>query len=189
MKPFLVLFIFLFLQIAQADDTYARIVTTMGTIKIRFLTKSAPKTVENFIKLAKGEQRFVDIEGKKAMRPFFNGLLIHRTHPKLGIFSGCQWGTGRGWPGYYLFDENPGDSVFDRPGKVAMAKLTAADNRYGSQFFITSVADERLNKKYTIFAEVEAGMDVVEKIARVPTDTMMKPKTPVKITAVEIFTQ
>lgn len=186
----LILFsIFLFLQNAIAQDTHARIVTTMGTIKIRFLTKSAPKTVENFIKLAKGEQRFVDIEGKKAMRPFFNGLLFHRTHPKLGIFSGCQWGTGRGWPGYYLFDENPGDSVFDRPGKVAMAKLTAADNRYGSQFFITSVADERLNKKYTIFAEVESGMDVVEKIARLPTDTMMKPKSPVKITTVEIFSQ
>ncbi len=189
MKLWALLFVFLFSQNALAQTTYARIVTNMGTIKIRFLSKEAPKTVDNFVKLAKGEQRFVDTEGKKATRPFFNGLTFHRVTPKLGIYSGCQWGTGRGWPGYYLFDEKPSESVFDRPGKVAMAKLSANDNRFGSQFFITTAADERLNKKYTIFAEVDSGMDVVEKISRVPTDTMMKPKNPVKITSVEIFTQ
>lgn len=189
MRLGLIILLFLFLQNAMAAETYARVVTTMGTFKIHLLTKTAPKTVDNFVKLAKGEQRFVDTEGKKATRPFYNGLLFHRANPKIGIFSGCQWGTGRGWPGYYLFDENPEGSVFDRPGKVAMAKLTTNDNRYGSQFFITTTADERLNKKYTIFGEIDAGMDVVEKIARVPTDTTMKPKAPIKITSVEIFTQ
>jgi len=189
MRHLLCFLLLLTFESSALAETHARIITTMGTIKIRFLNRTAPKTVDNFIKLAKGEQRFVDIEGKKAMRPFYNGLLFHRVTPKLGIFTGCQWGTGRGWPGYYLFDENTEESLFDRPGKVAMAKLNANDNRYGSQFFITTVADERLNKKYTIFAEVESGMDVVEKISRTPTDTMMKPKSPVKITAIEVFNQ
>jgi peptidyl-prolyl cis-trans isomerase A (cyclophilin A) len=174
---------------AVRAQTHARIVTTLGTIKIRFLNNQAPKTVDNFVKLAKGEQRFVDTEGKKSMRPFYNGQIVHRVTPGLGIFMGCQWGTGRGWPGYYIFDENVEEAVFDRPGLVAMSKLSPKDNRFGSQFFITTVPDERLNKKYTIFAEVEAGMDIVEKISRVPADTMMKPKTPVKITAIEVFTQ
>jgi peptidyl-prolyl cis-trans isomerase A (cyclophilin A) len=189
MRIFLV-FVFLFsLHNSAAAETHARIVTSLGTIKIRFLAKQAPKTVDNFVKLAKGEQRFVDTEGKKAMRPFYNGLLVHRSTPKLGIFMGCQWGSGRGWPGYYLFDENIDEALFDRPGLVAMAKLSPKDNRFGSQFFITTAADDRLNKKYTIFAEVEAGMDIVEKISRVPTDTMMKPKTPVVIKTIEVFNQ
>ena len=187
-----VLLCFFFLMVINSvshAQTHARIVTSLGTIKIRFLTKKAPKTVDNFVKLSKGEQRFVDTEGKKAMRPFYNDQIVHRVTPKLGIFMGCQWGTGRGWPGYYIFDEDVDNSIFDRPGLVAMAKLSPKDNRFGSQFFITTAADDRLNKKYTIFAEVESGMDVVEKISRVPADTMMKPKTPVKITAVEIISQ
>lgn len=186
-----VLFIFFILTVQHTAhaQTHARIVTTMGTIKIRLLPKQAPKTVDNFVKLAKGEQRFVDVEGKKAMRPFYNGQIIHRVTPRLGIFMGCQWGTGRGWPGYYIFDENVDASIFDRPGLVAMSKLSPKDNRFGSQFFITTAADERLSKKYTVFAEVESGMDIVEKISRVPADTMMKPKTPIKINAIEVFTQ
>ena len=189
MRIFLGILFFLSISSVANAQTHARIVTSLGTIKIRFLTKESPKTVDNFVKLSKGEQRFVDIEGKKAMRPFYNGQIVHRVTPKLGIFMGCQWGTGRGWPGYYIFDENVDESVFDRPGLVAMAKLSPKDNRFGSQFFITTAADERLNKKYTIFAQVESGMDVVEKISRVPADTMMKPKTPVKINTVEVFTE
>ncbi len=189
MRLFLCVFFLVAINNVAHAQSHARIVTSLGTIKIRFLAKDAPKTVDNFVKLAKGEQRFVDTEGKKAMRPFYNGQIVHRVTPKLGIFMGCQWGTGRGWPGYYIFDENVDGSSFDRPGLVAMSKLSPKDNRFGSQFFITTAADDRLNKKYTIFAEVESGMDVVEKISRVPADTMMKPKTPVKITAVEIISQ
>ncbi len=189
MRIFLCLLFILVSSNLAYGETHARIVTNMGTIKIRFRNKEAPKTVDNFIKLAKGEQRFVDIEGKKAMRPFYNGQIVHRVTPKLGIFTGCQWGTGRGWPGYYIFDENLDESLFDRPGLVAMTKLSPKDNRFGSQFFITTVADERLNKKYTIFAEVESGMDIVEKMSRVPADTMMRPKTPIKINTIEVFNQ
>ncbi len=189
MRILLFTLLLLTLSLVANAQTHARIVTSLGTIKIRLLAKQAPKTVDNFVKLAKGEQRFVDTEGKKAMRPFYNNQIVHRATAKLGIFMGCQWGTGRGWPGYYIFDENLENAVFDRPGLVAMAKLSPKDNRFGSQFFITTAADERLNKKYTIFAEVESGMDIVEKISRVPTDTMMKPKAPVKVTTVEVFTQ
>ncbi len=191
MRAVLLLFLFcsIWSSVSFAKESYARIITSAGTIKIRFLTSTAPKTVDNFIKLSKGEQRFVDKEGKKAMRPFYNGLVIHRAHPELGIFSGCQWGTGRGWPGYYLFDEIHDGVTFDAPGKVAMAKLSASDNRFGSQFFITTTAAPRLNKKYTIFAEVESGMDVVKKIASTPTDAMMMPKSPITINSIEVFEQ
>jgi peptidyl-prolyl cis-trans isomerase A (cyclophilin A) len=147
MRLIVCLFLFLPLFSAQAKETYARLVTNQGTIKIRLLTKQAPRTVENFVKLSKGEQRFVDTEGKKALRPFYNGLIFHRVSPELGIFSGCQWGTGRGWPGYYVFDENSESSIFDQPGKVAMAKLSSKDNRFGSQFFITTAPATHLNKK------------------------------------------
>lgn len=175
----------LLFSLASWGDTEARLITDQGTITVRFLESSAPKTVENFIKLATGEQKYIDIKGQKSFRPFYNGLKFHRVHPELGIFSGCPWGTGRGWPGYYMFDESPTTSVFDAPGMMAMAKVPG-DNRVGSQFFITTQAEPRLNGKYTIFAKVISGMDVVKKIASAPHDLGLQPVRPITLQKVEI---
>ncbi|MCB9073868.1 MAG: peptidylprolyl isomerase [Bdellovibrionaceae bacterium] len=161
-------------------------VTSIGTIEFRFLSNTAPKTVENFVKLATGEQKYIDVSGNKANKPFYDGLLFHRIHPDLGIFSGCPWGTGRGWPGYYMFDENPSISKFDRAGLVAMAKVPG-DNRVGSQFFITTKEDPRLNGRYTIFGEVTSGMDVVNKIANMPRTVTLNPKDPIYIKKIEVI--
>ncbi|MCC6137405.1 MAG: peptidylprolyl isomerase [Bdellovibrionaceae bacterium] len=184
------IFIFALLMFSHASlaNTEARIITDVGTITIRFLESSAPKTVENFVKLASGEQKYIDIKGQKSMKPFYNGLKFHRVHPDLGIFSGCPWGTGRGWPGYYMFDEAPTTSNFDAPGLVAMAKVPG-DNRVGSQFFITSKPEPRWNGKYTIFAKVTSGMDVVNKIANLPHDTGLQPLETVTIRKIEIVKQ
>lgn len=174
-----------FLASTSFAETQARIITDHGTITINLMDAMAPKTVENFVKLATGEQKYIDIKGQKSNKPFYDGLKFHRAHPQLGIFSGCPWGTGRGWPGYYIFDENPERSVFNEPGLVAMAKVPG-DTRVGSQFFITTQAQERFNGKYTIFAKVVNGMDVVNKIAASPTDTTLQPTPPVYIKKIEI---
>jgi peptidyl-prolyl cis-trans isomerase A (cyclophilin A) len=187
MKYFLLISIFLFSQLSNALQ--ARIVTDLGSITIDLLESKAPKTVENFVKLASGEQKYVDTKGLKSTKPFYNGLTFHRTHPDLGIFSGCQWGTGRGWPGYYVLDEAPEKSDFSTSsGWVAMAKMLG-DNRVGSQFFITNRPEPRFNGKYTIFGKVVLGMDIVDKIANVPHDMQLRPKQPVHIQKVEIIRQ
>lgn len=168
-------------------DTVAKLITDRGAISIK-LYEATPKTTANFVKLAKGEIRYTDISGKKIKgRPFYDGLVIHRAHPDLGIFSGCPWGNGRGWPGYFINDEASDSSRFDRPGLVAMAKIPG-DNRVGSQFFITTKAIPRLNGKYTIFGEVVAGMDIVQKIASEEVDIFLKPKSTVTLKKVEITT-
>lgn len=163
----------------------ARIITDSGVIVVNLLVNSAPKTVENFVKLATGEQKYIDTQGNKSNKPFYDGLKIHRAHPDLGIFSGCPWGTGRGWPGYYMFDESPERSVFYEAGFVAMAKVPG-DNRVGSQFFITVKPEERFNGKYTIFGKVVSGMDVVHRIASAPIDPTLQPSPAIFIKKIEI---
>lgn len=175
----------LFSQSGYAQ-TGARIVTSMGTIVISFNQDMAPKTIENFVKLATGEQKYIDISGKKSKKPFYDGLKIHRVHPDLGIFSGCPWGNGRGWPGYYIFDEASEKSNFSQGGQVAMARIPG-DNRVGSQFFITTQPMPRLNGRYTIFAKVISGLDVVKKIAAAPYDVRLRPTQPILIQKVEII--
>lgn len=164
----------------------AKIITDAGTITIAFLEKEAPKTAESFMKLASGEQRYIDINGKKSNRPFYDGLKVHRVHPDLGIFSGCPFGNGRGWPGYYTFDEESERSNFDRDGLVAMAKIPG-DTRVGSQFFITLKPEPRFSGKYTAFAQVVEGMDIVRRIANVPRTITMEPVSPIYVKKIEIL--
>lgn len=187
MKYCLLLCFFLFAPLSNAIQ--ARLITDLGTITIDLLDDRAPKTVENFVKLASGEQKYIDVKGNKSTKPFYNGLKFHRVHPELGIFAGCPWGTGRGWPGYYMFDENPDKSDFSTSGGlVAMAKVPG-DTRVGSQFFITMKPEPRFSGKYTIFGKVVSGMDIVNKIAREPYDANLQPKQPVHIQKVEILRQ
>lgn len=171
---------------ASWADTTAKIITTQGVITIKLYDELAPKIAKNFEQLATGEIRYTMPDGKKVTgRPFYDGLIFHRVHPDLGIFSGCPWGNGRGWPGYF-FEAKGANTEFSRPGIVAMAKING-ENRIGSQFFITTKPMPRLNGKYPIFGEVIAGMDIVHKIANVERDVFMAPKSPIKITKIEII--
>jgi peptidyl-prolyl cis-trans isomerase A (cyclophilin A) len=168
---------------AQARTT-GRIITDEGTIAFSLFNDGAPITVNNFMDLALGRKKYVSTDGRKIMRPFYNGLIFHRVHPDLGIFSGCPYGNGRGWPGFYIQDENAKESKFNRPGLMAMAKI-AGENRAGSQFFITVNANPRLDGKYTIFGEVTSGWEVLQKISNAERDLTMKPKKAIHIIKIE----
>jgi peptidyl-prolyl cis-trans isomerase A (cyclophilin A) len=164
---------------------YAVFDTTQGEITCRLFPDRAPKTVENFMGLAKGTKEFVDPKTRqKAKRAFYDGLTFHRVIPKFMIQGGCPLGTGTGDAGYKFADEFSKDLKFDKPGKLAMAN--AGPNTNGSQFFITVAATEWLNNHHTIFGEVVKGYDVVEKIASVARDRSDRPTIPVVMNAVKI---
>jgi len=138
------------------EMTVAVIKTNMGTIEIELYADQTPKTVENFVGLAK--------------KDYYNGIIFHRVIPNFMIQSGDPTGTGRGgesiW-GKPFEDEIVSSLVFDEPGILAMANSGPSTN--GSQFFITVAATTWLNGNHTIFGKVIEGMDVVYAISKVPT--------------------
>ena len=150
--------------------TKARIETSMGTITVELYPHEAPKTVENFVTLAK--------------KGFYDGLLVHRVIPHFMIQTGDPNGNGTGGPGYTFADEFSPKLRHDKPGRLSMAN--AGPNTNGSQFFITQAPTPWLDGKHTIFGQVVEGQDVVDKIAGVPRDGSDKPKTPVAITRIVI---
>jgi len=126
----------------------ATIVTNRGTIRLKLHDDKAPKTVENFEKLA--------------AKGFYNGLKFHRVIADFMIQTGCPLGTGTGGPGYTFKDEFHKDLKHDGPGVLSMAN--AGPNTNGSQFFITHVATPWLDGKHAVFGHVIEGQDVVDAI-------------------------
>lgn len=147
----------------------ATIHTSEGDVTFDLFDGDAPKTVENFRTLAD--------DG------FYDGLIFHRVIPGFMIQGGCPQGTGTGGPGYTFEDEINDHKVV----RGALAMANAGPNTNGSQFFIVT-ADEApwLDGKHTVFGEVSSGMDVVDAIEAVPTDSSDRPTTPVGIASVEI---
>ena len=145
------------MQIDTSKTYYAVFNTSMGSFKIKLFVAEAPKTVNNFVFLA--EQKF------------YNGTVFHRIIQTFMIQGGDPLGTGMGNPGYNIPDELPVSHSYD-PGIVAMAN-TGRANTGGSQFFIctgaAAAASLNSNPIYTQFGQVVEGMDVVQKIAAVPT--------------------
>lgn len=149
--------------------TNATLHTSEGTIEIELFPEDAPKTVENFARLA-GEG-------------FYDGLVFHRVIPDFMIQGGCPLGTGTGGPGYQ-FEDEPNDHPVVR-GSLAMAN--AGPNTNGSQFFIvTTDAAPWLDGKHTVFGQVVAGQDVADRISLVDRDGRDRPTTPVTLDRVEI---
>ncbi len=170
---------------SKKPDLYAVFDTTEGQFKCALFAQQAPKTVENFVGLARGEKEFTDAQTRKpAKRPFYNNLIFHRVIPNFMIQGGCPLSTGTGGPGYQFEDEFSKDLRFDKPGKLAMAN--SGPNTNGSQFFITVAPTGWLNDHHTIFGEVVEGQDVVEKISRATRGPQDKPKTPVVINSLTI---
>src|SRR5271168_4702936 len=140
----------------------AKLHTSHGTIVIEFFDDDAPKTVENFRKLAADK--------------FYDGLTFHRVIPDFMIQGGCPKGTGTGGPGY-TFDDEFNDHKIVR-GALAMAN--AGPDTNGSQFFIvTADACPWLDGKHTVFGQVSDGMDVVEALEGVTTDAGDRPAQPI----------
>jgi peptidyl-prolyl cis-trans isomerase B (cyclophilin B) len=143
--------------------------TNHGTIELELYPVEAPKTVENFAKLAR--------DG------FYDGLIFHRVIPDFMIQGGDPTGTGRGGPGYQFEDEFNQHKV-DR-GALAMAN--AGPNTNGSQFFIvTADACPWLDGKHTVFGRVTSGLEVADKISELPSDSADKPRDDAIIESVAI---
>jgi peptidyl-prolyl cis-trans isomerase B (cyclophilin B) len=143
--------------------------TNQGDIKIELFDDDAPKTVENFKKLAGDD--------------FYNGVIFHRVIKDFMVQGGDPTGTGRGGPGYTFEDEFNQHKV--ERGALAMAN--AGPNTNGSQFFIvTTAAAPWLDGKHTVFGKVVEGMEVIDKIEASETDKNDKPVNEAKIESVAL---
>ncbi len=150
--------------------------TSKGDVKIEF-EAAAPKTVENFTKLA--GQGFYD--GTKFHR-VISGFMIQGGDPLSKDDSKeAVWGTGG--PGYSFADEIHAENN-NAAGTVAMAN--SGPNTNGSQFFINVADNNFLDSKHTVFARVVGGMDVVQAIVSSRTDGNDRPTEPISITGVTL---
>lgn len=179
----------------MASDLRAVLRTSMGDITIKLDKLHAPATVNHFVALARGDKEFVDVKtSKRVKRPFYNGLIFHRVVKGHLIQTGCPFGNGRGGPGDIAMmpDEIKPMMKFNRPGLVAMAPMREDGTKIrkdsnGSQFFISLKEMPEWDEKFTIFGEVEDGMDVVQKIANVKVGPTERPIKRVFLTAIDIF--
>jgi cyclophilin family peptidyl-prolyl cis-trans isomerase len=162
-------------QPINKDDTMIkiRIATTAGDIEAELYAKEAPKTVENFVKLAQ--------------KGFYDGIIFHRVIPNFMIQTGDPTGTGMGGPGYKFADEFSPALRHDKPGVLSMAN--SGPNTNGSQFFITLIPTPWLDDHHSVFGQVTSGMDVVRKIVNVSRDRSDKPLQPVKMEKVVILSE
>ncbi len=180
--------------VAKVAELRAVLRTSVGDITIRLDRAKAARTANYFLALARGEIDFTDIKtSKQVKRPFYNGLIFHRVVKNTLIQTGDPFGNGRGGSGTTNPDENTPSMKFDRPGLVAMAPMregvgtTLAKNSSSSQFFITLREMPEWNGQFTIFGEVEDGMDVVQKIANVKVGPTERPIKRIYLVAVEII--
>lgn len=201
-------------QKAMTDSTYPQLTTevygkervvemetTMGTIKLKLFPEYAPKAVENFVKLSE--------------KGYYNGLIFHRVIKDFMIQGGDPNGNGTGGESIYghPFADEFSNELFNLRGALAMAN--SGPNTNGSQFYIVQNhsldpsfkeqmeqagypkeiinAYEKnggapwLDQKYTVFGQVIAGMDVVDKIADTPVDPADKPKKDVVIKKITVL--
>ena len=144
--------------------TGATVHTTMGPIAVELHRDDAPKTVDNFVKLARDR--------------FYDGVIFHRVIPDFMIQTGDPTGTGSGGPGYTFEDEVNDHKVV----RGALAMANAGPNTNGSQFFIvTTDAAPWLDGKHTVFGKVTSGMDIVDQLEALPTDGRDRPEEPAVI--------
>ena len=135
-----------------------------GVIKLELYPKIAPESVKNFISLANSK--------------FYDGLIFHRVISGFMIQGGCPKGNGTGGPGYNIKGEFSANSVDNslshERGVISMARAMAYDSA-GSQFFICHADSQFLDGQYAAFGKVIEGMDVVDAIASVKTNSQDKP--------------
>ena len=136
------------MSIDPAAKYTATFETSKGNIVCELFAKDAPKTVNNFVFLAR--------EG------FYNGTVFHRVIKDFMVQGGDPTASGRGGPGYKFEDETRNNPNQHKVGSLSMAN--AGPNTNGSQFFITHIATDWLNGKHTVFGQVRSGQDVVNNV-------------------------
>ncbi len=133
----------------DTEKSYGVVIETdKGNIELDLYPQNAPKTVNNFVFLAR--------EG------FYDGVSFHRVINNFMIQGGDPTGTGSGGPGYKFEDEVQGNPLKHETGVISMANAGPSTN--GSQFFITHAPQPHLNGKHTVFGKVVVGQDVVDSI-------------------------
>ena len=143
--------------------------TSAGSIRLELFDDDAPKTVDNFRRLA-GEG-------------FYDGLVFHRVIKDFMIQGGCPEGTGTGGPGYTFEDEINQHRVV----RGALAMANAGPNTNGSQFFLVTATEcPWLDGKHTVFGRVVDGMDAVDELEATPTDASDRPLESQRIERVEL---
>lgn len=148
----------------------AEIVTNHGTMTAFLHPQRAPRTVNNFVSLARWH--------------YYDGLTFHRIIREFMIQGGCPEGTGRGGPGYRFADELPEPGKYE-VGSLAMAN--AGPDTNGSQFFIVSGAHGvTLPPNYSLFGKLIDGLDVLSTLEKVPTGAQDRPVDPVVIERITI---
>jgi peptidyl-prolyl cis-trans isomerase B (cyclophilin B) len=138
------------MQIDTSKNYMAEIETDRGSIKLELFPNYAPKTVNNFVFLAR--------------QGFYDGVSFHRVISNFMIQGGDPTGTGAGGPGYSFEDEVADNPLTHETGVISMAN--AGPNTNGSQFFITHCPQPHLNGKHTVFGKVVSGQDVVDSICQ-----------------------
>jgi cyclophilin family peptidyl-prolyl cis-trans isomerase len=156
------------MNIDPARQYTATLHTEKGDITLQLFADKAPRTVNNFIFLAR--------------QGFYDGVIFHRVIADFMAQSGDPTGRGSGGPGYRFEDEFHPDLRHDRPGILSMAN--AGPNTNGSQFFITHVPTPWLDGKHSVFGQVIAGMDVLLSIP--PRDPLQPAYPGVKILSIDI---
>lgn len=163
----------------------AKIETNQGAMIAKLFEDKAPRTVANFVGLARGTRPWKDPKtGEWVKRPFYDGLTFHRVIPNFMIQGGDPLGDGRGGPGYKFADEFDPTLRHEKPGMLSMAnsgpldRQTGRPGTNGSQFFITEAPTPNLDQRHTVFGELVDGFEVQKKIARVPTN-QSRPLEPV----------
>ena len=175
---------------------FATLHTNLGDIRLELFEANAPKTVDNFVGLARGTREFTDPEsGQKVSRPFYDGVVFHRVIDSFMIQGGDPLGTGTGGPGY-TFDDEISEKNFNEPYVLAMANAGKRRNAItgqpagtnGSQFFITVGPTPHLQGKHTVFGVVadDESKKVVDEIGSVRTDMRDRPLEDVVIEKVTV---
>lgn len=154
----------------SVENPKVKITTNMGVIEATLFADKAPKTVANFVELAR--------------KGFYNGIIFHRVIPDFMIQTGDPKGDGTGGPGYSFADEFHKDLKHSKAGILSMANSGPDTN--GSQFFITVKPTTHLDNRHSVFGEVTKGLDVAIAISKVKT-VNDRPEKPVKMEKVEII--
>ena len=153
------------------ENTRVALETTEGTIVIELYIGQMPVTAGNFVKLVN--------EG------FYDRIIFHRVINGFMIQGGDPTGTGAGGPGYKIEDEFSGSDL-DKNNRGTISMANAGPNTGGSQFFINLMDNNFLDGKHPVFGRVVEGMDVVDKIAQVKTNSEDRPVVEVKIISAKV---
>ena len=168
-------------EVQDVDNGFPVVTIEMedgGIIKLELYPEIAPNTVGNFIGLAD--------DG------FYDGLIFHRVIPGFMIQGGCPQGTGMGNPGYSIRGEFAANGFANdlkhNRGVISMARGAHSFDSAGSQFFIMDAYSPWLDGDYAAFGKVISGMDVVDKIVKVPTGLQDRPNQPPQMKRVTVNT-